>query len=208
MWGSSATAATIIYTLAGTGTGVSNMGGDSTPFTDLAFTIKLTGDTTTRIQDSDQMSYFVEVSSATITIDGKTSKLFLDSNSHFAVPDIKGPNIAALVFGSQDDPTIDFSFRGTGLSGYYGITNLSPVSVRFKDLSTIDLRGGDSIKFTSTKNVKFSATVLPEPATWVSLLLGLGAVGAALRRRGSRFPGLDHGTRTKRKRASPAIIRS
>ncbi|HEU4820544.1 MAG TPA: PEPxxWA-CTERM sorting domain-containing protein [Qipengyuania sp.] len=39
-------------------------------------------------------------------------------------------------------------------------------------------------------NIRGITTAVPEPSTWLTMILGFGAIGTAFRRRGERVPSL------------------
>jgi hypothetical protein len=93
--------------------------------------------------------------------------------------------------GSGSDPTIAAYTPGGVLIASYDLATLAPISTP-GETNAYDFRGidgdGQSIgSFTlSGSFIIASAAVVPEPATWTILLLGLAGVGVGLRRRNAR----------------------
>jgi hypothetical protein len=79
-----------------------------------------------------------------------------------------------------------FGVFGAGLSGYNGSGPLASVPVTFvgaSELFTHDELHTYGIFVTGFTDATFTAAAVPEPASWALMILGFGAVGAALRSR-------------------------
>jgi PEP-CTERM motif len=104
-----------------------------------------------------------------------------DGYDLFNLTDLVNPIATGVMGGST------FSF-GTGVSGFAlrGIDpalSLDPTDVgAFVTGLTFDVSGPASIAMTQTPVTEFSAAV-PEASTWAMMILGLGMLGGALRRR-------------------------
>jgi hypothetical protein len=75
-----------------------------------------------------------------------------------------------------------FSYTITGGSGIFqGATG------SFTNVGTVDVRGGPPSRLALNFEGTIDAPAVPEPATWGMMLLGFGAVGAAMRRHKRRM---------------------
>lgn len=76
-----------------------------------------------------------------------------------------------------------FNYTVTGGSGLFaGATGA------FSNVGTVDVRGGPPSRLALNFNGNINAPAVPEPATWVMMILGMGLIGAALRRRRALNP--------------------
>lgn len=191
-----ASAATIIYTVSGTGTGT--VGGQAFAG---GVTISASGDTAAQQQCISGGSpvagcYFIPIAS---------SDLSLGSLGHYSLANngIMFVNNAANVVGFSEivlpGPIVNtFAFVNNGgapsaaFSTWNGISNLGPITTSlglnkfFRPL--VATSGGDLIldNISEVGPATFSASLgaaVPEPSSWLMLTLGFGAIGAALRRR-------------------------
>ena len=92
-----------------------------------------------------------------------------------------GLNVSPLIYAFADQTDPFTSFDNVMVSG--GTFDTSRISlangVLAFDLGGIDPVGGTTV----TLNLSSIATAVPEPATWLMMIVGFGATGFALRRR-------------------------
>jgi hypothetical protein len=208
-----ATAGTITYTLEGTWAGYSAdvSGGNPSNITTLGPTYVIL---TATGQTPDTLSggvYYVPLTDASIVVSGSPSlsgDLGASSAAAFAAG--IGGHGKTAGFGAFPATylvgaySLGIEFKGAGLSGYTGVTNLAPTHVSI--LLSPDAGPFPSVvpagtpAFTLSVGSKgmlfdsfgidttFSATTAPEPATWAMLILGIGGVGAVQRRRREGMP--------------------
>jgi|1185.fasta_scaffold482169_2 hypothetical protein len=112
-------------------------------------------------------------------------RLFLDNGSPAA-------GLTGTLIGTDDDsgPGVNSLLSLTSLSpGNYVLTvgafNMLEAEARSGVADTPGSLGPYQTTFTSERDVVFGQLV-PEPATWMTMLLGFAAIGAALRRRNRR----------------------
>lgn len=108
---------------------------------------------------------------------GPVNGLFqLDFGGSFLGGGFEGLSVArAGVAGLFDQ---QFTYTVTGGSGLF-----AGASGLFTNMGTVDVRGGPPSRLAFTFNGTINAPVVPEPATWATMIIGFGFVGAALRRR-------------------------
>lgn len=85
-------------------------------------------------------------------------------------------------YGSLVDTTnpLAFQFVGAGLSTFYTVGSTGTLSLSYFDSNNFD----------NTGSITFKLAAVPEPASWALMIMGFGAVGAALRRRSAPRPAL------------------
>lgn len=179
---SAANAATVTYTISGTGTGSLN----GSAFTDAAYSIMLTGDTANVASCGTSCQDLGPLNQAVVSINGFAPvTLTLDTRIGIA----RGIN--AFFFGLDGGSDyLDFFVTDAQetafdfLAGYGPVTGTDVFSLnQFLNIAS----SGGALTLSQSSNVQFStaegAVAVPEPSTWVMMLFGLGAVGAVVRRR-------------------------
>lgn len=171
----SANATTAIYTINGIGSG--SFG--SSAFNDATFTLTLTGDT------SSLLNNILPLSVSTISITGLGSATL---------------NLATRLGFSTSNSAVFFSRAGGSGNDLFDFYVASPINLaasfgpvagnnvfalnQFQNISTT----GGNLSFSSASRVQFAGQIgaasgaVPEPATWAMMLVGFGAVGYAMRR--------------------------
>lgn len=177
---SAADAATVIYTISGTGTGSLN----GTSFTDQAYSIMLTGDTANVASCGTSCQDLGPLNQAVVTINGFAPvTLTLDTrigiargiNAFFFGLDGAGDYLDFFVTDAQETA---FNF----LAGYGPVTGTGVFALdQFLNVAS----SGGALTLSQSSNVQFSTAdgAVPEPSTWAMMLFGLGAIGAAVRRK-------------------------
>lgn len=175
-----ASAAAIIYTISGNGSGTL----DGNSFTDADFTFTLSGNTDD-ITDIGGAFTLDPLDSATFDIAGAGS-------GTFSIATRLGQNTGNNVIffgrsaadGGSDLFDFDIGFN-QDLSVEFGpLPNVAPVFAlgQFNDIAT----SGGLLGFDAADNVQFSSMLVggavPEPATWAFMIFGFGAIGGAMRR--------------------------
>lgn len=174
-----ASAAAIIYTISGNGSGTL----DGNSFTDADFTFTLSGDTDD-ITDVGGAFTLDPLDSATFDIAGAGSGTFsiatrLGQNTgnnviFFSLAGNGGSDLFDFDIGFNQDLSVEFG----------PLPNVAPVFAlnQFTDIAT----SGGLLGFDVADNVQFSSTLVggavPEPATWAFMIFGFGAIGGAMRR--------------------------
>lgn len=181
---SAADAATVIYTISGTGTGSLN----GTSFTDQAYSIMLTGDTANVASCGTFCQDLGPLTQAVVTINGFAPvTLTLDTRIGIA-------RDANVVFFGQDPAGspdyLDFFLTDAQESAFNFLAGYGPVTgtgVFALDQFLNIASSGGALTLSQSTNVQFStaagAGAVPEPSTWAMMLFGLGAIGAVVRRK-------------------------
>lgn len=174
-------AATVIYTISGTGSGVL----EGAAFNSAAFTFTLTGDTST-ITGAPGVMQFSPLSSAEFVISGAGS-------GTFNVQTYLGQN-GNIIFFSQPGHGDLFDFYGPVIDLSTSFGPEAGINVfglnQFQSVSTT----AGALTFNASSNVVFSgqlidtANAVPEPASWAMMITGFGAIGFAMRRRREQQP--------------------
>src|SRR4051812_19407089 len=181
--GAPATGAVVSYQIAGTGSG--SLGGAI--FTDAAYNILITGDTTT-IASCSVFDVCEDVSptTAVVTIAGLGSVAITHSTR---VGVDRDNNAIFFGYGPGGADLLDFSITETEESAFNFQAGYGPISSstlfalnQFHDIDTngglLSLGESGAITFLS-----FVPSAVPEPGTWAMILLGFGAIGCVMRRR-------------------------
>jgi hypothetical protein len=153
--------------------------GDGAPFS-----INVTGDTSTLFDDPGQGGHFVEVTSTTVTVGGFSLPIAVVPGTVMGFAD--GDPLAAygVIIGGVFYTT--HVVAAPELLGYDGISGLGPIPVSIVDFGAVSVPGPGGavdLSFSRFDSPTFSATVVPEPASWGLMLAGTGALGALSRRR-------------------------
>ena len=172
-----ANAATEIYSITGTGSGTLN----GVSFTDTAFRFTLTGDPAT-LSILGLTSQIDPLTTAVASITGIGAVTF-------GLPTRLGENNTIIYFGrSAGFDLFDFALAShVDLVSTFGPIPGTGVTAlnQFVDVPT----SGGNLTFTRSSNVLFSGLrseivpSVPEPGTWIMMLVGFGAVGHSVRRR-------------------------
>lgn len=169
-----ALAAPVMFTFSGFATGTFN----ATAFTNAAFTVTSSGDTSSVFVVSGSV-YEVPALSASIDINGFATALFSDS-TFWADPQGSGD----IEFGDATLNTVLLGFTQLfqGLETYQFQTSIGPISSGivfspniFENFQNIATSQG-SLTITSTSSNTFTAVVVPEPASGWFAAAGLAAL--------------------------------
>lgn len=175
---SAAHAGPIIYTFSGTFTGTLNGNAFETPAT-------FTGVGDTDTFSTNGFTKFVNLSSLSALAGGTTYNITTTTQFYLNVN-----NYAGLFFGSAGNGGGGFAGTGPGLAGYDAVSGLGTTAFtdHFTGPVTFNTDQG-TVQLSSFTNGSFGASVagaIPEPSTWALMIVGFGAVGAAMRRRKSQ----------------------
>jgi len=201
-WSSSA-ASVITYTLAGIADGTYQDGATTTPFSGVSISINGTGDPATSSFFGE--GRYVYLTSAWFVADGLSTPIAMAPGALFVIgTDDTYKGIA--FFGDTVDGSLNsrLGFGASSLVGYFGVTNFGPAPVSMLQLSPIDLLGGTTVNFSQISRATFAASV-PDLTTWSAMLIGMFAIGAALRRAPAAA---RHGPAARGRSRSPADGRS
>lgn len=180
LWACPAYATTEIYTISGTGSGSLN----GSAFSNAAFTFTLTGDPAT-LQTLGLTTQIDPLISATAAIGGF-------SPVTFNLVTRLGENNVAVFFSRTgiDYDLFDFLLGSPiNLASSFGPvtgTNIFALN-QFTNVAT----SGGNLTFSQSSSVQFSGIIgnsvsgVPEPSTWMMMLIGFGGIGYAIRRRRS-----------------------
>ena len=168
---SAASAAIITYKHEGTGAG--SIGG--TAFSASAFTITATADTA-NIQSCGGVCLSNDHLSATITIDGVGTFTFSTGTRTF----FNNDNVVGFSRASTGGADLFNGPTSALLSGWNMATSIGPIQgtgslLQWSNTPVINTDGGVLNFTSSTGPAIFTATVVPEPSTY--LLMGLGLLG-------------------------------
>ena len=159
---------------------------------------------------SDGAGFYTSQNNLTLSTDGGTNNLHINNTGLAVEPGDTGAGVFFIaptagtyyiyaLFNAQDDLATGVTItRFLSLNGVYsfapvGSPNSVPSNLSFS--GTVSLGAGDIFGFlfgpgqlNSHDLTGFSFTVsdaVPEPATWMTMLLGFGLIGLAIRRRSS-----------------------
>jgi hypothetical protein len=156
---------------------------------------------------TDGPAFYKSQTNFTLSSDGGTNNLRIINTALAVEPDVAGAGVFFFApaagtyfinasFNAQDDLATGVTITGVqGLSGVLsfnpvGSANSIPANTSFT--KTVTLGTGDLYGFTfgpgqsanhDLTAFNFTVSAVPEPATWMTMLLGFGAIGMALRRR-------------------------
>jgi len=178
-----ASALPVTYTFTGTASGTFGSTA-ATPFTNQLLTVRVTGDTV----NVNTLQFGAGTPSIST---GLTNTLTLGAllNTSITQPGLSVfNNQANRVVGLSVTQQADlFSLNDIPTLATYGlVTNFGPVTDAtpfFSQWVGVALATNGAMTLTNLTNATFTAAVVPEPASVALLLLGLGAVGVAVRRR-------------------------
>ena len=186
--GEPASAAAITYRVDAIGYGLTDAGGGRAKYEDLPFSILWTGDTST-LFDNPGHSRSVELSDARFITTGVLQPLDVSGGVSFRVAE--GPGAGAIDIDRGFGSPL-WTFEGSGLAGYDAVSDIAGVPVTWLLLPAITLPDGRVISFENpydssvwVHGAEFSAVLagVPEPGSWLLMMLGFGLAGAAVRRR-------------------------
>ncbi|MCU6456053.1 PEPxxWA-CTERM sorting domain-containing protein [Sphingomonas sp. A2-49] len=169
-----AMAVPITYTFTGTFSGVN--GG---AFSDVDATFTGVADTDNILTNG--YSYYTQLSSLQ-AVSPTAGTFNITDPSYFY---INGDGYAGLVFNDLYGDSY-FSGNNGALLGYDGKSSIGPVAINyFSGINATFNTDRNSVTITNATNGTFAAMTgaVPEPATWAMMILGMGAVGFAMRRR-------------------------
>jgi hypothetical protein len=179
-WASAAAARPIAFNFTARGSGSTDIGGT---FGDVLFRIKATGDTSTFFDDAG-VARGVLVDTATLYALGNSSVLHVDPGTAFLVGE--GADAGDGFFGALIGGSIlsNHELAAPQFVGWDEASKLGPVPVSILQFGPVVLNNGAGpvVFFNRLVNPAFSASV-PEPGGWAMMLIGLGALGGALRAR-------------------------
>lgn len=180
---SSASAQTITYVLSGRASGDYLKLGDpdavAQDFDLTHFQLDLTGALPGSEIGGDDVT---PIDSGVLRVDGLTLDVDLPASELFAIDPTDGDAAFGREGVSGFVPTV--RLRGSGLDGYDGMTSLpkTPVRADFLKPFRVTLDGqGFEITIDDVAHARFSALV-PEPAAWALMSLGVLGAGSVLRR--------------------------
>ncbi|MGR6327713.1 PEPxxWA-CTERM sorting domain-containing protein [Sphingomonas sp. XXL09] len=138
------------------------------------------------------------VSSATLILDAANLLLQQNSSAVYTITSTSGFSFGQLgtgtVFssgsltGTQSNQLVSFQFNAAGLAALQSGQSIT-LSGRVTSPTTFSASAPDQLLFGSSQSRSASlqfdtvAAAVPEPATWALMILGMGAVGFAMRRR-------------------------
>ena len=177
--GGVADAGTISYELTGIGDGTLNGAAYSGPFQIVAIgqtsgVQEITSPANIFFNGADPFGVSIGPLDITITLLGIGSVNVTDPAYVFYVP---SPNVAG--FGASTDG--DFlDVVSPLLSGYDLASSIGPLAVDVAYTGSVNTQYG-VLTFNDVSGAQFSSVAIPEPATWIMMLAGLGVIGAAAR---------------------------
>jgi hypothetical protein len=155
-------------------------------FSGVPFEFRVKGDTST-FWEVAGTGHGIFVNSAKLSAPGVWGTVLIDPTEYSFVLEGSFAGTAGFGYLNGGTPTTAVLFAGPGLVSYDAVSNLSPTSVSWFMLPDPDVdfkgHGIAEVNFTSIARATVSAQLVPEPATWATMLLGLGLIGAVLRRR-------------------------
>lgn len=99
-----------------------------------------------------------------------------------------GTNTANGVGQSNAPTTLSYSNSLAGLFGVSGALTAATLNFHVDDTGYLDNSGSFLITSGAPVDTTAANAAVPEPATWAMMMLGFGAVGYAMRRRGKFSP--------------------
>jgi hypothetical protein len=180
LWAGQAAAALFTYDITGTGSGT--IGGQT--FSNAAYDLRLTGDTANLSGNA-----YNPLSLATITIGGLSTFTFTSAttlghgvggNQVVFFGFSGGSDIFDFNLSSADWTALQFGSCSSCFASTFGpLIGTNPFISQFANIGT----SGGALTFTGSSNVAFSSFAVPEPATWMLLIVGIGLAGGLLRHR-------------------------
>lgn len=166
---SSSLAATTLYTISGTGSG--SLAG--TGFTNAAYVLSFTADDRSNMPTA---TYFQVSAGPRVTLNIMTA--FGTAFDTFYLQNLSSRFRNDFFDFTLPDPNVDIYAPFTAVTG----TNVTALG----GFNSIDTTGG-LLTLASSSNVRFQgalplAAAVPEPSTWAMMILGMGAIGFAMRR--------------------------
>lgn len=135
---------------------------------------------------TDEVGYYGALSNEILTNEGTLTLNFLDHTTEFGL-DIRDfyqySTVADIIIYATDNSTIienltNYAISDSGLTSFIGYQNNSGIgSVSFTAVT------GQDRWSPLVSNVSYGSPAVPEPATWAMMLVGMGAIGFAARRR-------------------------
>jgi hypothetical protein len=182
IWGGRASATPATFTLEGVGSGTITDGAIVTPFNDKDFV--LTQNMNTKYYTPLDMfgSSDIVLLSENFDLSGDKSGVMLPAG--FNLLQIStGARFGAISFSNYDAPTYTVSAFFVAYGPPQPTSDVNYNFNRWITLPEFTLADGSQVAFTGITDSTFQFRVVPEPATWAMMLVGLGGIGAAMRMR-------------------------